>query len=117
MRNTDIDLGRPGWVVQACMKIASRLKKVRLKLNVSLHVDRPHRRTEFLKLRDKLLLYRRGKLPASLRAQVLPEKFQIVLDNETLNRLSPKFTPPRRHRLLVGEEPPSPGAEHREQDD
>lgn len=57
MRNIDIDLGRRCRVVQTCMKIASRLKKVRLELNVSLHVDRPHRCSELLKPRNKLLLH------------------------------------------------------------
>ena len=57
VRNTDIDLGRRCRVVQTRMKIASRFKKMGLKLNVSLHVDSPHRCSELLKPRNKLLLH------------------------------------------------------------
>lgn len=117
MRNGDVDLGEPCRVIDACMEVPSRFKKLRLKLNVALNINRANRRSELRNLGNKLLLRRWRELPAARRTQPRCEEREIVLNGDALDRFPAKFTPFLCHGLLIGEEPPSPGADHREQDD
>jgi len=66
MRNREVKIGIFRRVIYARMKAASRLEELRLKRDVSLHVDCTYRLPELGNLIHKLLLRRNRKIHARL---------------------------------------------------
>jgi hypothetical protein len=116
MRNAEVNIGVFGRIIDAAAEAASRLEKLRLKRDVSFHINGTNRRSVPRNLVHKLLLRRNREIHAHLRTQIRCEEIDIVLDENALHGVFAKRLALLRHFRFVRVEPPNSGA-HQSQDD
>ena len=117
MRNREVNFGVFCGIIYAATEAASRLEKLRLKRNVSLHVRSTYRRPVPRDLIHKLLLRRNREIHARLRTQIRCEEIDIVLNENVLHGFVAKRLALLRHFRFVRVEPPKAGAHQYQHDD